>query len=61
MTVKDEQLSPYTKALYHNLHYLHEKDDNSETPSLRRPRTRKLVPNLFQKDRYILHIRNLQM
>lgn len=61
MTVEDDQLSPYTKALYHNLHYLHEKDDNSETPSLHRPRTRKLVPNLFQKDRYIVHIRNLQM
>ena len=60
LTVMDEQLSPYTKALYNNLRRPLEDEKDSQS-SLHRPRTRKLVPNLFKKDRYVVHMRNLQM
>ena len=68
ITVTDEQLSPYTKQLFRKLHEESQgragctpqkqvKDSNGSVPRLR---TEKLVPNLNNKSKYILHFRNLQ-
>lgn len=49
--IQDEELSSYSKKLWEKL--------NGENQ--RRPKTRKLIPNLKNKTNFVVHYRNLQL
>ncbi|KAK3107584.1 hypothetical protein FSP39_017789 [Pinctada imbricata] len=55
--VSDDQLSPYSKRLLKKMYSGHSNEGLNQT--IHRIKTRKLVPNLYGKSHYILHVRNL--
>jgi hypothetical protein len=56
LTVEDEWLSPYAKHVLKKIHGL-----NDDEPLPKRAKSKKLICSLFDKDKYVVHYRNLQL
>ena len=59
--VEDNELSPHARRLWQKLNPPPPGTENPEQYFLKRPRVKKLINSLYDKDNCILHYRNLQL